>query len=649
MRMPAREKDRWVRPYLRRFAGRLVACAALGAAAAVCAMLLMLCAGRLVAQSADPATTLFQVMVPVACIQLLALAKPLSRYVSRLVSHDLVFRMASDLRVRLFATVAAKDAAWRRSKRFASLVASFIDDIGHVQDFYLRCVLPASAAAVAAFAACLVLGMLSWQLAVLAALFFVLEGCFLPLLALVVDAGADARAHSARERLCAQLADDVRGAADWAISGRATSRVFAYMDGEGDGQAARALQERLDVHARLRSVACAFLQAACIAAVLWWASGALSGAPAVGAEWMAALALALFPVAEACAPVSDAVLAGAQHRRRAERLNALDDDDVDGADTDDGDAAVDDANAVCRGRGGEKAGTDAARQVAAELDTDGVDMEDADAARSCAPTASFAPDAPPAPPAPPSLRVRGLSFTYDASALRVFDALDLDIPAGQHVAVLGRSGSGKSTLLSLLRGAALPDTGNVELVDVAGATVPVREKLPARTAAVMEQGSYVFARSIRENLQLADPEADDAALWRALEQARLTETVRALPDGLDAYPGEGGMRLSGGQRQRLVLARALVADAPVLLADEPFTALDADLEAALLDTVLSACAGKTLVLVTHHLAHVERFDRVLLLEKGRIAADGSPDELAASNPRFARLLALEHAELPSQP
>lgn len=109
------------------------------------------------------------------------------------------------------------------------------------------------------------------------------------------------------------------------------------------------------------------------------------------------------------------------------------------------------------------------------------------------------------------------------------------------------------------------------------------------------------------------------------------------------------MRLSGGQRQRLVLARALVADAPVLLADEPFTALDADLEAALLDTVLSACAGKTLVLVTHHLAHVERFDRVLLLEKGRIAADGSPDELAASNPRFARLLALEHAELPSQP
>ena len=204
-------------------------------------------------------------------------------------------------------------------------------------------------------------------------------------------------------------------------------------------------------------------------------------------------------------------------------------------------------------------------------------------------------------------------------------------------------------MLSLLRGAALPDTGNVELVDVAGATVPVREKLPVRTAAVIEQGSYVFARSIRENLQLADPEADDAALWRALEQARLADAVRALPDGLDAYPGEGGMRLSGGQRQRLVLARALVADAPVLLADEPFTALDADLEAALLDTVLSACAGKTLVLVTHHLAHVERFDRVLLLEKGRIAADGSPDELAASNPRFARLLTLEHAELPLQP
>ncbi len=621
MHMSAHEKDRWVRPYLKRFAGRLAACAALGAASAVCAMLLMFCAGRLVAQSADPATTLFQVMIPVACIQLLALAKPLSRYISRLVSHDLVFRMASDLRVRLFATVAAKDAAWRHSKRFGSLVASLIDDIGHVQDFYLRCVLPASAAAVAALVACLVLGMLSWQLAALAALFFVLEGCFLSLLALVVDAGRDARGEKARERLCAQLADDVRGAADWAISGRAASRVASYVDGEGDGKAARALQERLDAHARLRGVACAFLQATCIAAVLWWASGALSGAPVVGAEWMAALSLALFPVAEACAPVSDAVLAGAQHRRRAERLNALDAGGVDGTAVagNDGNPADNDAGAVCCGRGGEKAAV---------------------------PAAPFAPDA---PPAPPSLRVRGLSFAYDASAPRVFDALDFDIPAGQHVAVLGRSGSGKSTLLSLLRGAALPGAGSVELVDAAGTATPMREKLPARACAVLEQGSYVFARSIRENLQLAEPAADDAALWHALEHARLTDAVRALPGGLDAYPGEGGMRLSGGQRQRLMLARALVANAPMLLADEPFTALDADLEAALLDTVLSACAGKTLVLVTHHLAHVERFDRVLFLEEGRIAIDGKPDELAASNPRFARLLALEHAALPSQP
>ncbi len=247
--------------------------------------------------------------------------------------------------------------------------------------------------------------------------------------------------------------------------------------------------------------------------------------------------------------------------------------------------------------------------------------------------------------APPGLRARGLAFSYGATAPRVFDDFTMDIPAGQHVAVLGRSGCGKSTLLSLLRGAATPDAGRVELVEASGRAVPVRGKLPARNVAVLEQGSYLFSRSVRENLQLACPDADDAALWRALEQAHLADAVRALPDGLDSFVGERGAALSGGQRQRLALARALAAGAPVLLADEPFTALDADLEAALLDTLLAACADKTLVLVTHHLAHIERFDRVVFLEEGRIACDGAPDVLARSDTRFSRLLALERGFL----
>ncbi len=160
------------------------------------------------------------------------------------------------------------------------------------------------------------------------------------------------------------------------------------------------------------------------------------------------------------------------------------------------------------------------------------------------------------------------------------------MPQGARVAVLGASGSGKSTLAALLLKVAAPQAGRILLggVDIADlSAADVRSRF-----GWLSQATHLFDDTIRANLLLGRPDADEAALWRALDEAELGEFVRGLPDGLDTWLGEGGARVSGGQGRRIALARALLSAAPILVLDEPGAGLDAQTERALLQT-LNAC------------------------------------------------------------
>jgi len=130
----------------------------------------------------------------------------------------------------------------------------------------------------------------------------------------------------------------------------------------------------------------------------------------------------------------------------------------------------------------------------------------------------------------------------------------------------------------------------------------------------------LFDDTIRANLKLSDPNASDAALWAALDAARIGDVVRALPDGLETWVGEGGARFSGGQGRRLALARALLAEAPILILDEPCAGLDADTERSFLETLNETAEGRTIVLITHRLTGVERLDRIFRLSAGKAIA-----------------------------
>jgi ATP-binding cassette subfamily C protein CydC len=217
-----------------------------------------------------------------------------------------------------------------------------------------------------------------------------------------------------------------------------------------------------------------------------------------------------------------------------------------------------------------------------------------------------------------ALTLDHVSFRYGEDLPFVFENLSLQLPAGSRTAILGPSGAGKSTIAALLLKLAAPVAGKIRLGATDIAALPaeaVRSKI-----AYLSQTTHLFADSIRNNLLLGDPTADDARLWAVLDDAQLSETIRALPEGLNSWLGEGGNTLSGGQGRRLALARTLLSDAPILILDEPCAGLDAATEAAFFATLNNAAQGRTILLIAHRLTGAEKLDRIWRLAGGSLMA-----------------------------
>ena len=217
-----------------------------------------------------------------------------------------------------------------------------------------------------------------------------------------------------------------------------------------------------------------------------------------------------------------------------------------------------------------------------------------------------------------AIRFEGVSFRWTEDRPPVLDGLTMDLHPGARVAILGPSGAGKSTLAALLLKVVEPNAGRITLGGTDLARLPAG--LLRTRFAWLSQATHLFDDTVRANLLLARPDATDADLWAALDAARIGDVVRALPDGLDHWVGEGGARFSGGQGRRLALARALLSPAPVLILDEPCAGLDAEAERAFLTTLNTVAEGRTVVLIAHRLTGVERLDRIYRLSAGKAVA-----------------------------
>jgi ATP-binding cassette subfamily C protein CydC len=217
-----------------------------------------------------------------------------------------------------------------------------------------------------------------------------------------------------------------------------------------------------------------------------------------------------------------------------------------------------------------------------------------------------------------AIRFEGVHFRWAAGQPDLFDGLTLDVPQGARVAILGPSGSGKSSLAALLLKVAAPQSGRVLLGGVDIATIGASD-LRSRIG-FLSQATHLFDDTIRNNLLLGRPAADEPALWRALDEAEMGDFVRGLPDGLDTWLGEGGARVSGGQGRRIALARTLLSEAPILILDEPCSGLDAQTERAFLQTLNGLADGRTLLLIAHRLTGVETLNRIWRLSGGHAVA-----------------------------
>lgn len=586
------QQDSWVRPFLARYRRALLASLGLGLLTMVFAAGLMFTSGFLISDAAEqPELGLFSLLVPLGLVQVFGVGKPFLGYLERLASHDWVLRLTSALRTRLYRSLEKEGVFWMASHRAGEALGLLAGDIGHLQNLYLRTVFPLAIAGGLWLAASLLLGLFTPLFGLLMLLGMAVLVLLMPLVSVLLNGAREMRAKQLSNELFDSAADDVAGLADWVFSGR---------EGDFCGRVSRPGAELDDVQAasarslRRTGAALQLVFGLLAVAVLAWAAlrfGAVaqasagSGAAARPADFVAAFVLGFFPLLEAFEQLPAATLQACTHLDSLERLNALEPPQEDGPA----------AEGAC-----------------------------------AAPVLQRAPQ-------PPVLAFEEASFAFPGQA-ELVSGLNLRVEPSEKLAILGPSGAGKSTLLNLARGDLSPTAGRVTVGGVdccrLGDTI-------CGHVGLIQQSTYLFNRTLFGNLSLGDPAVTRDAAEQALQAVGLGPLLASLPKGLDTLVSEAGLNFSGGERHRIALARVLLKDTPVVLLDEPTVSLDPLTERALLETVFEVLEGRSVVMVTHHLAGIEHMDRVVFLEEGRIALEGSPAQLCERSERFRQLLAFD--------
>jgi thiol reductant ABC exporter CydC subunit len=560
-------------------AGRLALATLLGAGALGAGIGLMATSAWLISRASQrpPETAL---AIAIVAVQFFGLSRGLFRYEQRLIGHDAAFRSLAALRMRSYERLEALAPAGLVAFRSGDLLARIVHDIDSLQDVLLR-VIPA-------FAIALIVGVGTVGL-----VWWILPAAGLILLATLITAAtaltwlsgrlarsSEAERAAARGELTVAVVDLLQGAPE----------LTAY--GAVDAQRRRiaASESRLVrvVSSAARTAGVGQGIAILLSGLAMW-GGLLVGVAAVRAGVLDGVLLAVIALVPLAAFELGADLpAAAQTLQRVRRSTAR----------------------------------------TLELLHTAPPVTEPEHPRRVPPG-----------PTPHVLRVRGLHARYGADGPWVLSGLDLDLVSGRSVAVVGSSGAGKSTLANVLLGF-LPDAGGSVTLD----GIPVSDLAGdeyRRVVGLVSQDAHIFDTTLEENLRLARRDATQAQLLDALDRARLLEWIAELPAGLDTRVGAHGAQISGGQRQRLALARALLADFPVLVVDEPGEHLDLPTADALVADLLNARAPQATLLITHRLAGLEAVDEIMVLEGGRARERGPHADLITLDGTYARMWARE--------
>lgn len=489
-------------------------------------------------------------------LRTLALGRTAFRYLERVVTHEATFRVLADLRLWFFARAIPLAPARLGGWRGGDLMARLVSDIDALDGLYLRLLTPSLVAALTAVGLVAVLGGMSPLLAVVAIGAMALAGLGVPALAERAGRRVGEVQVAAAARLRIATVDLVQGMADLAGNDALDRQATAIAETEAVHEAA--LHRQAVIGALSAAATQTVAQLALVAVLLCWA--ALGPAVAGGGATAAVAVLVTLAAFEAVAPLPMAWQLLGRTKAAARRVREV----------------AEAAPLVIDPSAGKRRPLPASTAVALE----------------------------------------GVAFGYPGADRPALEYIDLGVPDGGRLGIAGPSGAGKSTLFGLLLRFYDPDAGCITLGGVDLRDLAVAD-LHARIG-VLSQATAILAGSLRENLAIAVPDADDERLLDALRQAGLGEFVAGLPDGLDTWLGEAGVAVSGGEARRVALARVLLKDAPVLLLDEPTEGLDAETERAVLTALEPAMVGRTVIAISHRPAALEAMDRVVRLEAGRL-------------------------------
>jgi ATP-binding cassette, subfamily C, bacterial CydC len=543
--------------------GRLALAVAAGAAATGCAVALLATSGYLLARASQH-PSIVAITGAVVAVRAFSVGRGVFRYLERLGAHDVAFRVLADVRVSMYRRLERLAPGGLHAFRSGDLLATLVSDVDSVQDLFIRGVAPpVTAVLVGAGAVTACLFVLA-PAAGLLATGLLIGGLAVPAISLAADRRAHRRVGPARGQLAATVANLLSGSAD----------LQAF------GAEEAGLSRVCAVDAELTGLAGVSAAAA--------GTGVGLGSLIAGLTLWGVLVLGVAAVGSGTlGPVALAVLA----------LTALASFE-----------AVTGLSAAAQALGHARISS---RRVCAVLD---------------APDPVRVPALPcPRPGSPVTVTLRAASVRYAPDGPLALDGLDLELAPGRRVALVGPTGAGKSTVAALLLRFCDLTAGSATLCGHDLASYD-----PDDVRAVIggcPQDPHIFAGTIAANLRLARPAASDADLADAAARVRLLPWIRSLPLGFDTAVGARGTAISGGERQRIALARALLADPPVLILDEPTTSLEPHTATALMTDLLAVTADRATLLITHDHDMLDQMDEIVVLERGRVTTRGGLDAL----------------------
>lgn len=394
------KNDQWVKPFLKRYRGMLYLALFLGFLTFFSAGALMFNSGYLISRAASMPENILLIYIPIVLTRAFGISRPVFRYVERLVSHNWVLKMTSELRLKLY-LVLEKDAIFLKSKyQTGDILGLLSEDINHIQNLYLRTIFPTVIAWILYVFIVIGLGFFSWWFALCMLLMLGIVIFLLPLISVLVNGARQEKQKVSKNDLYKVLTDNILGVSDWVFSQRGTEFVHSY---EAKEAKVREIDDKIKRFDRLRDLVLQILFGVITVAILAWTSVRFQGNHGGAANWIAAFTLTVFPLIDAFAPLPAAAQETTIYNDSIKRLNALPDE----------------------------------QQVENEKDVQAISKFD--------------------------LKIENLSFTYQGSSKKVLEQLNLTIAPKEKLAILGRSGSGKSTLATLIRGDLKPTSGMIKL------------------------------------------------------------------------------------------------------------------------------------------------------------------------------------------